>query len=174
VPACREGAPNADKVHLCRDAADRMALPDTDFFKRICAENEKDVPVLTENLVSDCFGIDECKEIAKAARSKKLLGLKLSTRSLRYLPSIGLETILPTFEESTVENLAILLDRPVRGLLQSIYAVPVLSATLPVPANLEAIIRSRQTNDSRTSPSPITELSESCPPPMKPIRRLET
>jgi hypothetical protein len=21
-----------------------MALPDTDFFKRICAENEKDVP----------------------------------------------------------------------------------------------------------------------------------
>jgi hypothetical protein len=113
VPACRGGAPNADKVHLCRDAADRMALPDTDFFKRICAENEKDVPVLTENLVSDCFGIDECKEIAKAARSKKLLGLKLSTRSLRYLPSIGLETILPTFEESTVENLAILLDRPV-------------------------------------------------------------
>jgi hypothetical protein len=82
-----------------------MALPDTDFFKRICAENEKDVPVLTESLVSDCFGIDECKEIAKAARSKKLLGLKLSTRSLRYLPSIGLETILPTFEESTVENL---------------------------------------------------------------------
>jgi hypothetical protein len=34
-----------------------------------------------------------------------------------------------------------------RGLVQSIYAAPVLSATLPVPANLEAIIRSRQTND---------------------------
>jgi hypothetical protein len=44
-----------------------MALRDTDFFKRICAENEKDVPVLTENLVSDCFGIDECKALAKAA-----------------------------------------------------------------------------------------------------------
>src|SRR5215831_20749528 len=34
-----------------------------------------------------------------------------------------------------------------RGLLQSIYAVPVMSATLPVPANLEVIIRNHQTND---------------------------
>src|SRR5437867_1464403 len=34
-----------------------------------------------------------------------------------------------------------------RGLLQSIYAAPVMSATLPVPAGLEAIIRNRQTND---------------------------
>ena len=34
-----------------------------------------------------------------------------------------------------------------RGLLQSIYAAPVISATLPVPAGLEAIIRNRQTND---------------------------
>jgi hypothetical protein len=34
-----------------------------------------------------------------------------------------------------------------RGLLQSIYAAPVISATLPAPASLEAIIRNRQTND---------------------------
>jgi hypothetical protein len=34
-----------------------------------------------------------------------------------------------------------------RGLLHSIYAAPVISATLPVPAGLEAIIRNRQTND---------------------------
>jgi hypothetical protein len=33
-----------------------------------------------------------------------------------------------------------------RGLLQSIYAAPVISATLPAPASLEAIIRNRQTN----------------------------
>lgn len=34
-----------------------------------------------------------------------------------------------------------------RGLLRSIYAAPVISATLPAPASLEAIIRNRQTND---------------------------
>jgi hypothetical protein len=34
-----------------------------------------------------------------------------------------------------------------RGLLGSIYASPVISATLPAPASLEAIIRNRQTND---------------------------
>jgi hypothetical protein len=34
-----------------------------------------------------------------------------------------------------------------RSLLQSICAAPVISATLPVPAGLEAIIRNRQTND---------------------------
>jgi hypothetical protein len=34
-----------------------------------------------------------------------------------------------------------------RGLLQSIYSAPVMSATLPAPSNLEAIIRNRQTND---------------------------
>jgi hypothetical protein len=34
-----------------------------------------------------------------------------------------------------------------RGLLQSIYAAPVISATLPGPAGLEAIIRNHQTND---------------------------
>jgi hypothetical protein len=37
-----------------------------------------------------------------------------------------------------------------RGLLQSIYSTPVMSATLPAPANLEAIIRNRQTNDFPT------------------------
>jgi len=26
-----------------------MALPDTDFFKRICAENEKDMPLQPRN-----------------------------------------------------------------------------------------------------------------------------
>jgi hypothetical protein len=34
-----------------------------------------------------------------------------------------------------------------RGALQSIYATPVNSATLPAPAGLEAIMRNRQTND---------------------------
>jgi hypothetical protein len=34
-----------------------------------------------------------------------------------------------------------------RGLLGAIYAAPVISATLPAPASLEAIIRNRQTND---------------------------
>jgi hypothetical protein len=34
-----------------------------------------------------------------------------------------------------------------RGGLYSIYTAPVLSATLPVPAALEAIVRNRQTND---------------------------
>jgi hypothetical protein len=34
-----------------------------------------------------------------------------------------------------------------RGLLQSIYMAPVVSATLPVPASLEVIIRNHQTND---------------------------
>jgi hypothetical protein len=34
-----------------------------------------------------------------------------------------------------------------RGLLGSIYAAPVISATLQAPAGLEAIIRNRQTND---------------------------
>lgn len=34
-----------------------------------------------------------------------------------------------------------------RGALQSIYAVPVNSATLPAPAGLEAIMRNRQTSD---------------------------
>ena len=34
-----------------------------------------------------------------------------------------------------------------RAVIQSIYAAPVISATLPAPAGLEAIIRNRQTND---------------------------
>jgi hypothetical protein len=34
-----------------------------------------------------------------------------------------------------------------RGILGSIYATPVISASLPAPASLEAIIRNRQTND---------------------------
>jgi hypothetical protein len=34
-----------------------------------------------------------------------------------------------------------------RGVLHSIYTAPLVSATLPVPASLEAIIRNRQTND---------------------------
>ena len=34
-----------------------------------------------------------------------------------------------------------------RGLLESIYAAPVTSATLPVPARLEEIVRNRQTGD---------------------------
>jgi hypothetical protein len=34
-----------------------------------------------------------------------------------------------------------------RGVLHSIYTAPVVSATLPVPAALEAIVRNRQTND---------------------------
>ena len=37
-----------------------------------------------------------------------------------------------------------------RGVLRSIYVVPVNSATLPTPAGLEAIIRNRQTNDFST------------------------
>src|SRR5262249_45928959 len=34
-----------------------------------------------------------------------------------------------------------------RGVLQSIYEAPVISATLPVPARLEVLIRNHQTND---------------------------
>ena len=34
-----------------------------------------------------------------------------------------------------------------RAVMHSIYAAPVISATLPAPAGLEAIIRNRQTND---------------------------
>src|SRR5262245_20373322 len=36
-----------------------------------------------------------------------------------------------------------------RGVMDSIYRVPVGSATLPIPAGLDAIIRNRQTNDFR-------------------------
>jgi hypothetical protein len=37
-----------------------------------------------------------------------------------------------------------------RGLLRSIYSISVVSATLPTPANLETLIRNRQTNDFPT------------------------
>jgi hypothetical protein len=57
-------------------------------------------PVLTENRVSDCFGIDEWKALARAARSTIRLRLKFSTRTLRFLRPIGLETILPTHSKN--------------------------------------------------------------------------
>jgi hypothetical protein len=61
--------------------------------------------VLTENLVSDCFGIDEWKALAKAARSTRRLRLKFSTRTLRCLPSYRFEDNRShAFEESTVET----------------------------------------------------------------------
>jgi len=63
------------------------------------------LPVLTENLVSDCFGIDEWKALAKAARSTRRLRLKFSTRTLRCLPSYRFEdNRTHAFEESTVET----------------------------------------------------------------------
>src|SRR5262249_53228857 len=61
--------------------------------------------VLTENLVSDYFGIDEWKALAKAARSTRRLRLKFSTRTLRCLPSYRFEdNRTHAFEESTVET----------------------------------------------------------------------
>ncbi len=61
--------------------------------------------VLAENLVSDCFGIDECKALAKAARSTRRLRLKFSTRTLRCLPSYRFEdNRAHAFEESTAET----------------------------------------------------------------------
>ena len=61
--------------------------------------------VLTENLVSDCFGIEEWKALAKAARSTRRLRLKFSTPTLRCLPSYRFEdNRTHAFEESTVET----------------------------------------------------------------------
>jgi hypothetical protein len=56
--------------------------------------------VHTENRVSDCFGIDEWKALARAARSTIRLRLKFSTRTLRFFRPIGLETILPTHSKN--------------------------------------------------------------------------
>jgi Peptidase family M50 len=97
------GATNAwvplDKLALTRGSLiERVLLANISllFFNLLPA-----FPIVhTENRVSDCFGIDEWKALARAARSTIRLRLKFSTRTLRFFRPIGLETILPTHSKN--------------------------------------------------------------------------
>ena len=65
----------------------------------------------------------------------------------RAIEALHQEIVWPVQLINQARNTIASLIAQFRGLLQSIYAVPVMSATLPVPANLEVIIRNHQTND---------------------------
>ena len=65
----------------------------------------------------------------------------------RAIESLHQQIVWPVQLINQARNTIASLIAQFRGLLQSIFAAPVASATLPAPASLEVIIRNRQTND---------------------------
>jgi hypothetical protein len=65
----------------------------------------------------------------------------------RALETLHQEIVWPVRLINQARSMVASLISQFRGVLQAIYAAPVISATLPAPASLEAIIRNRQTND---------------------------
>jgi hypothetical protein len=89
-------------------------------------------------------GIQNIINIINGAISSALNAIRTVSRSIEALhQQIVWPIQLINQARSTIASLI----AQFRGLLQSIYAAPVISATLPAPAGLEAIIRNHQTND---------------------------
>jgi hypothetical protein len=65
----------------------------------------------------------------------------------RSLEALQQEIVWPVQLINRARNAVASLIAQFRGVMDSIYRVPVGSATLPTPAGLDAIIRNRQTND---------------------------
>ena len=65
----------------------------------------------------------------------------------RAIEALHQEIVWPVQLINQARNTIASLIAQFRGLLQAIYAAPIMSATLPVPASLEVIIRNHQTND---------------------------
>jgi hypothetical protein len=92
-------------------------------------------------------GIQNIINIINGAIRTALNAIRTVSRAIEALHQ---EVVWPIRLINQARNTIASLISQFRGLLQSIYSVPVVSATLPAPASLEAIIRNRQTNDFPT------------------------
>jgi hypothetical protein len=89
-------------------------------------------------------GIQNILNIINGAIRSALNAINSISQSLQTLHQ---QVIWPVQLINQAKNTIAGLIAQFRNIQQSIYSVPVGSATLPVPTTLEAIIRNRQTND---------------------------
>lgn len=89
-------------------------------------------------------GIQNILNIINGAIRSALNAITAASRSVEALQQ---QMIWPVQLVNRARNSISSLIEQFRGVMQSVHIAPVISATLPIPAALETIIRNRQTND---------------------------